>query len=99
MEDYQNEDLYPSETLSRDIEDALAEGEAWKERLQAQEKYDSRRNGEDPLETSGDLSDYESQLQLSPLEHERNRMSQVVAPQLDRILGFDAARRAVEVPQ
>lgn len=98
-QDYQDEDLYHGETLSRDIEEALAEGEAWKERLQAQEKQHSRRNVEDNLETSGDLSDYEPQLQLSPLEHERNRMSQVVAPQLDRILGFDVAKRAVEFPQ
>ena len=72
-----------SHVLSNSVEEALAEGEAWQHRIRAQE-LQRRSSGED----LGDLSEYE-ELQLSPLERERDLMARVVAPQLDRVLGYD----------
>jgi hypothetical protein len=70
--------------FSNSVEEALAEGEAWRQRLHAQEHQ--RREDEEDL---GDLSEYDdAELQLSPLERERNLMARV-APQLDRVLGYD----------
>ena len=66
------------------MEEILAEGEAWKQRIRVQEEEEQQQD-------LGDLSEYEneSELQLSPLERERDLMARVVAPQLDRVLGYD----------
>ena len=69
---------------SYSVEEILVEGEAWKQRIRVQEEEEQQQD-------LGDLSEYEneSELQLSPLERERDLMARVVAPQLDRVLGYD----------